>query len=323
MKHVLLGLAAAFMLSACGKDPGPPGGLYDAGGFKLHIYCTGLDHPGPTVILEAGLGQLLPMSYWLQSELARDVRVCSYDRAGTGWSEESGQPHDGEHMARQLHAALASAQIAPPYVLAGHSLGGLVIRVFEKDFSADVSALAFLDPSHPDQLERLPKIGPESSPDSALLIYRVIQYAAALGLTHIYNPILAGYEKLDWYADYPPEIRASIAALVNASHSYRGVREEIEGFTDTLAQARVASDFGAKPLIVISAGDLPPVPNVTEEQRAAFQAKLAELHEEIAHLSTHGRRVVVPGANHVTLVDSKSGADRAAAYIVELVRAAP
>src|SRR5690606_17910094 len=114
----LLGIAAAQA-----ELPSAPGDLVDVGGHSLHIYCQG--EGSPTVVLEAGLGDGSINFRALQDRLARHTRTCAYDRAGYGWSEPGPAPRDLATIAAELDALLDGAGEAGPYVLAGHSIGGL------------------------------------------------------------------------------------------------------------------------------------------------------------------------------------------------------
>jgi pimeloyl-ACP methyl ester carboxylesterase len=93
---------------------------------------------------------------WIQPELAKQTQVVSYDRAGLGWSESSGASHNAHTIARQLHTALRSAGVEAPYVVVGHSLGGIFVRAFADLYPDEVSGLVLLDASHPDQWQRFP-----------------------------------------------------------------------------------------------------------------------------------------------------------------------
>lgn len=134
----------------------PPGQLVDAGGHWLHLNVMGEDRDGPTVILEAGgMGGMSSQWAWVQPEIAEFARVVSYDRAGLGWSEPGRQAHDARHISQQLHTALEEAGIGGPYVLVGHSMGGLYARQFAGDYPDEVAGMVLLDSSHPDQGTRL------------------------------------------------------------------------------------------------------------------------------------------------------------------------
>ena len=144
-------VAAGAILRA--KYP-PPGAFYSVDGHTMHIDCTGAG--SPTIVLEAGAGdQLL---YWqtIQPQLARVTRVCSYDRAGLGWSEPSRGPHDAEAIVRELHALLAAAGVRPPLVLVGASAGGYYVREYAREFPGEAVGFAFLDASFPTQVDELP-----------------------------------------------------------------------------------------------------------------------------------------------------------------------
>jgi len=129
-----------------------PGQMIDVGGRQLHIYCTGANTDGsPTVILETGLGSTSAAWAFVQPEVAKSTRVCSYDRAGMGWSELSPATRDAEHIAQELHTLLKNAKVPSPFVLVGWSYGGLYVREYVGQYSEEVAGLVLLDSSHPDQ----------------------------------------------------------------------------------------------------------------------------------------------------------------------------
>ena len=132
-----------------------PGQLVDVGGYRMHIYCTG--QGSPTVILDAGLGDTWLAWYKVQPLIARFTRVCSYDRAGMGWSDPSPKPRTVEVMARELHRLLRNAGVGPPYVLVGHSFGGMVVRMFAGLYRDDGAAVVLVDSVSPDQDQLLPR----------------------------------------------------------------------------------------------------------------------------------------------------------------------
>src|SRR5205823_10320911 len=98
----------------------------------MHLNCAGQGHP--TVILEAGLNDFSVIWTVVQREVATFARVCSYDRAGFGWSEPSPQPRTGTTMAHELHTLLVTADVKPPYVLVGHSFGGALVRLYAHEY---------------------------------------------------------------------------------------------------------------------------------------------------------------------------------------------
>ena len=130
----------------------PPGQLVDVGGHRLHLNCAGTG--SPTVVIDAGLGDWsASWSSWVQPEAARTTRVCTYDRAGMGYSEPGPLPRTAEHFAAELHTLLLRAGVPGPYVLVGHSAGGLPVRVFAHAYAADVAGVVLIESMHPAQAE--------------------------------------------------------------------------------------------------------------------------------------------------------------------------
>ena len=132
----------------------PPGQLVDVGGHRLHVVVMGEEQAGPTVVLDAGMVSFSSNWAWVQPEVARVARVVACDRAGLGWSDRGPRPRDAGQSARELHEALARLGITGPYVLAGHSYGGLTVRAFAAIYPGDVAGVVLVDGSHPDQWAR-------------------------------------------------------------------------------------------------------------------------------------------------------------------------
>jgi pimeloyl-ACP methyl ester carboxylesterase len=128
----------------------PPGRFVDVGGFRLHIFCTGQPSRSPTVILLHGLGDSSLDWGLVQPEVARFARVCSYDRAGAGWSDPGPSPRGPLTAAKELHSLLIDAKEAGPYVLVAHSWGGLIARVYASQYPTEVAGMVLVDPTHED-----------------------------------------------------------------------------------------------------------------------------------------------------------------------------
>jgi len=127
-----------------------PGRLIDIGGFRLHLFCQGQRSGNPTVILLHGLGDSSLDWGLVQPEVARFARVCSYDRAGAGWSDPGPAPRGPLTAAKELHSLLVNAKETGPYVLVGHSWGGLIARVYASQYPTDVAGMLLVDPTHED-----------------------------------------------------------------------------------------------------------------------------------------------------------------------------
>jgi pimeloyl-ACP methyl ester carboxylesterase len=298
----------ALLLAGCSRAPEPPGELYDVGGHKLHIACSGTVQPGqPIVIVEGGLGSPTPFLHWIQSGVSAFARVCAYDRAGLGWSGDSGKPHDAAEIARQLHLLLDKAKLAPPYVLVGHSLAGLLMPVYTEAHADEVAGLVFLDPSHPRQWSQLPKEG--DAVPKAKRLFKLLGYAAAAGATHLYNPLI----DRSWFDKLPPDIQAQLRYFGNRSSTYFTSYAEFAAFDESARQAASVTSLGNRPLVVVTAS------RSAGEGDGAPASVLQKLHGEIAALSTRGRHVTVQGATHMTLIADRDYADRAVAEIRRVV----
>ena len=141
----------------------------DVGGRRLHFICSGASgEGGPTVVLEAGFGN--SSSTWdrVQPDVAKFARVCSYDRAGLGASDPAPAQRTVVSLTEDLHAFLVNAKVRGPYVLVGHSLGGLLARVYASYYPKDVVAMVLVDSTHEDEADRgLLLLPPETLKDMA------------------------------------------------------------------------------------------------------------------------------------------------------------
>jgi pimeloyl-ACP methyl ester carboxylesterase len=140
--------AVAQTASASPPSP-PPGRLVDLGGWRLHLNCTGEARASqPTVILEAGAGGFSVDWSLVQPEVARFARVCSYDRAGRGWSDLGPRPRTLRQVVWELHTLIEKAGVRPPYVFVGQSYGGILSRLYALTYPSEVSGMVFVESGH-------------------------------------------------------------------------------------------------------------------------------------------------------------------------------
>src|SRR5215210_1314230 len=165
----------------------PPGQLVDVGGYRLHINCTGTG--SPTVVIVSGLGDWsTSWGGYVQPEVAQTTRVCTYDRAGLGWSDASSLPSDAAQFAKELHTLLQNANIPGPYVMVGHSLGGLIVRIFVHEYASEVAGVVLIDSMSPKQLTQSPtEVQSQSesrsqpfSPEAALARFGIVRLLVKL-----------------------------------------------------------------------------------------------------------------------------------------------
>ncbi|MEP6648780.1 MAG: alpha/beta fold hydrolase [Lapillicoccus sp.] len=264
------------------------------GGYRLHLNVTG-SGPGPTIVLEAGMGSFSANWHWVQTQLATTMRVVSYDRAGLGWSERGHRPRDAASIARELHSALRAAGVAGPYVLAGHSFGGLPVRAFVTLFPDETAGLVLVDASHPDQWLRWPVRHADRMIVVSQRITAVLAQVGLLRLIDLSEAISTGLPDRQ-----VAELRAR-SALPGTS----AVEAEQMAAWPT-SRTQLSDDLGDLPLVVLG---------VTEQPRGG--PTLTALQAELPALSSHSVYRVVQGATHEALV-----ADRQhAAVVADAIRA--
>ena len=158
----LLGVLSAWSLSCASplSDPGldsPPGIMVELGSHRLHIHCTG--EGSPAVVFESGLGGTSLDWSKVQPAVSELTRACSYDRAGYGWSEPGPSPRHAVRLAAELDRLLLFAEVPPPYVLVGHSFGGLAVRLFAARRERLVGGLVLVDAVHERQFQHMKAAG--------------------------------------------------------------------------------------------------------------------------------------------------------------------
>lgn len=279
----------------------PPGGMFVVEGVSMHLHCTGSG--GPTVVLEAGAYGFAQAWAWVQPQIAERRRVCSYDRAGLGWSDDADE-HDGVSAASRLRALLAAAGEPGPFVLVGHSLGGAMSRIFVERYPDEVVALGLIEPTHPDQLERLPPAA-RAAHERVSRALRLLPWLARIGLLRLANPI----GRL--YAGLPDEDGRAARMFSSSPVHLRATGAEMRAWAATMAAARANQSLGDRPVVVISSAR--PLDGMSPEAHAVDR----QLHSEIAALSTRGRHVTVQDADHMSLLTSR---DHAAQVVDELER---
>jgi len=300
-------LGFAYQLIATQRDRRrfpPPGQLVDVGGYRLHLNIMGQEKGGPTVLLDAGMVSFSSNWAWVQPEVAKVARVVAYDRAGLGWSDPGLKARDAGNSASELHAALVKLGIAGPYVLAGHSYGGLAVRAFAALYRDEVAGMVLVDGSHPDQWVRL-----GVSSKMVGVGNKVGGFLARFGLFRIVN----GEYKL--LADgLPPQQYAELMAFAGSPRALSVAGDAALVWDDiTRPLVNNAGSLGDRPLVVLS---------VTEQPRRG--AQLTELQAELPALSSNSQHITVQGAYHEGLLSQREYArfvTEAILHVVETLRA--
>ncbi len=274
----------------------PPGALVSVGDVTLHIDCRGAG--SPVVLLEAGLGMDSTGWYKVHDELAAITQTCAYDRAGRGWSSPGDARLSSELVNGRLEALLAAA-VREPVLLVGMSAGGVFVRDYFARHPREVVGMVLVDSSHEGQRRRLPEF--PAGEDLTDLI-RLCAWLQPLGIVRLLSSLDGFYAD----AETPAEQRAIALANAYRSHSCRALLLESEGFEAELVAGGSPPDLGDLPLIVLSQGNEPEADEelgLSEDwvmqQRAAWDV----LQEELALLSTRGKRIVARQAGHLIQID--------------------
>ena len=288
----LFNLAVAAILKA--RYP-VPGAFYQVGGHAMHLYCTG--QGSPTVLLESGLGS--DWLYWqkVQPEVAKTTRVCSYDRAGLGWSDDQPGPRDAKNIAAQLHSLLQQAGETGPLVLVGASAGGLYARQFVAAYPGQAVAMVFADSSVPDQIRALPGAGYSETAARALHRQEMWEWVKETsGWARLVGDCKGDVEKgLEAYAGL------ARAEACRPAYARAGLGEWDE-FWHSAEEAGAAPCCGQMPLLIISQDPDRPKPGWSAQMIAA-QPIWNSLQEHLKDLSPHSRRVIARGSSHHVMID--------------------
>lgn len=282
------------------KNFPPPGNLIDVGGFKMHIDCVG--EGSPTVILDAMSGGGSPYWGWVQPEIAKETRVCVYDRAGFYWSESDPEPQSLSRTARNLHALLVNANIPGPYVLVGHSIGGLYVRKFAEDYPDQVAGLVLLDAGDPEQFKQYPDLLTEG--DGFLRIIPVLRALNHVGASHLF---FAFGGEMDFSELSEPQ-KSQVKAFWASTRYYDALAVELRADHGIWTDALELSGLGDLPLIVISRGI-----NLDHEW--------AKYQNDLTSLSTNSQHITINGANHGELVFNPDYAAQVSMAIIQLIEA--
>lgn len=282
----------------------PPGQLVTVDGLKLHLHCTG--QGGPTVVLDTGFS--MPAFGWalVQPELSRRTRVCSYDRAGMGHSEQDSTlaPRPAALLATQLHDLLQRAGVPGPYVLVGHSNGGYLVRAFYQRFPSEVAGAVLVDSSSEYMEERfrstLGKDWKAEDADNLRSARRLRPVVRALQWAGIVRWQLTKAARKQNFG-LPPEMVAEAIFLMNQPKWYPAAVAELEGVMETCLELRAGKGLGQLPLIVLTAGNFRPNGGPTDEAQQAEWNRIwvHELQPQLARLSTRGRQVVADSGHMI------------------------
>ncbi|HEX2176236.1 MAG TPA: alpha/beta fold hydrolase, partial [Nocardioidaceae bacterium] len=257
-----------------------PGQLIDVGGHRLHLSCTGSG--SPTILLEPAAGGVSSDFALIAEAVAADTQVCVYDRAGRGWSDPADIPQDAKHIATDLHTLLRRGNVPGPYVLAGHSFGGLYALTFAARYPDEVAGLVLVDSTAPASGART-NATPPSDAGSDDLTRRVSAWVSSLGRVGL----------------------GRLVGVPTASHLRSTIDEYVQANSST-QEAGSLRDFGDRPLVVLTAG-------------TGSDADWSAQQDALSTLSTDSVHRVVDGVDHPAMVTDEKGADATTQAILDVV----
>jgi pimeloyl-ACP methyl ester carboxylesterase len=293
-----------------------PGSFYRIEGRQMHLYCVGSG--SPTIVIEAGIG-----ADWLgwqivQPRLANLTRVCTYDRAGLGWSEPQARPRDAEAVVRQLHALLDEAKVRRPMVLVGHSGGGFFVREYAREFPAEVAGVVLVDSTSPQQIDELPgfRAGYEADKRSMSRDLWIDRLRVSSGLERL----------LGNCHDTPGKGLGGFANLFNAKTCRPEYVDtdfgEYRDFETSAHEAARLTTLGNKPLLVLSRDPATINPGMTSNGIAGLKIWDKE-QELLKSLSPESWRLIARGSGHKIYQDRPDVVCQEITRMIEFLRGGP
>lgn len=308
----------------------PLGELVDVGGRRLHVNCTGKG--SPTVIMEAGAGDFSFDWSLVQPQVAKSARVCAYDRGGYAWSDSGPMPRTMKQIVYELHTGLAKAGIKPPYVFVGHSRGGLVVRVYAKQYPKEVAGMVLIDSSHENQLivitdrktkkeeiVRLRELSREKqvppiqvsmpSPVSSLESEKTMQSPVPTKVNSPYDRLPLNIQQLRLWAT--SQTKRDTARM---SETFDFLAEEMAVIYDE--RSKGGYSLGNMPLIVLTRG----IPSEEEQAKKPLLEEHDRLQRDLATLSSNSKHIIAQKSGHHIQLDEPKLVIDAVEQVVEAVQ---
>ena len=282
--------------AATDSPPAMPGQSIDVGGHSLRLHCTGTG--SPTVVLQPGGGEMSSHMGWIAPRVAAHTRVCVYDRPGRGGSDPVDTAQDASQIATDLHTLLQRGNVPGPYVLAGHSFGGLYVLTYAARYPDQVAGMVVVDTTAPRDTPPAASSDSSNGYDPLDRVATLISTSARLGLTRLYAPTEA--------LSLPPRSEVGVRANLSTGSNLRSFIDEFGRANSSMAKAGAFTNFGAKPLVVLTAG-------------SGSDADWIAGHERIAAMSTNSTHRIVDGASHEELIADEHDSAATSQAILDVV----
>jgi pimeloyl-ACP methyl ester carboxylesterase len=267
----------------------PDGQFTEVENHKMHYLQTG--NGGPTVVFETAFDPAGHLQwYHIQQQLPKNYTSFSYDRSGILWSERGKNPKTGEKMAEELHTLLEKAKVAKPYILVGHSFGGMLTRFFVEKYPQDVAGVILVESQYPDDKKYL-------SPE----LYKMVTQGLPGRLLQFANTF--GAARLMFKNMFPADAQYTYQNSIMPTLLYKSADatlEEQDHMKTIKEQAAKINSFGSIPLYVITAGDKSRYDSFIKNQKLKNEMLGAwdKMQKDLLHLSADSRQIIVPVAGH-------------------------
>jgi pimeloyl-ACP methyl ester carboxylesterase len=285
----------------------PPGQMFLVDGHAMRIDCSGSG--SPPIILDAGLGNDGLIWGRVQPALAKTTRVCSYDRAGFGWSDALPPPRDADHIATELHGLLAAAHITAPVILMGHSIAGIYIRDYASRYPENVAGLIFVDASTPLQNRNAAfKAHPDPGPSRFGALLK--KAASAAGIPRLLGECSRTFPGFDAQA-------ARLQAEDQCHDRSAAVAGELRSFDRSGEETVHTGPYGTLPILIFSQD---PTHTAAQGEPAEVVEEWNQMQEDLKLLSTRSRRIIAKGSSHYIQGDRPDLIGREVPIFIEQIR---
>jgi pimeloyl-ACP methyl ester carboxylesterase len=292
------------------KIAGLPGRIYEINHHSMHLYCTG--EGSPTIVLSSGLGDDFLGWVKVQPVLSKQTSVCSYDRAGFGWSDLQSGPQDADSISDQLHQLVGAAAVQRPFVLVGHSISGLYLRSYASHYPSDLVGMVFVDGATPLQDDRIPKEILKIQEDQRRRM-----------------PLRKLLTTVGWYrlqggcTSVPPDAKdysAWIKADSCIPSQLDAMENELDAERKSGEETIQAGPFGDLPVLILSHDPDVLPPNWPPAAAKDMSVVWNTMQEEAKGLSSKSRRIIAKGSDHYIQNDRPDVVNQQLSLFVTMIR---
>jgi pimeloyl-ACP methyl ester carboxylesterase len=295
----------------------PPGEMVDMNGLRLHAVVRG--QGSPAVVLESGLGGFAMQYLRIQPDVAEFTRVVAYDRAGQAWSDPGLTPRTPENLAGELKALLIRLNIQPPYILVGHSFGGLLVRCYTGFYPAEVAGVVLVDSSDVEQYEAFPDLDQMARQTAAGV--RLMKFASKIGLGKTLTRLSMGSS---FKALSPDDLNLFVSIASRPGHHEGMLAEFTQHRCYFGAQSQVPRSLGNIPVTILTAeksvsGKNKVGPTLTADQ---LNERHQQWQKDLVRLSSRAEQVVIASATHLSILTQPEYASQVVEAIRKIVETA-